>query len=643
VSTVDVVSLCAFPAGAILWEAQPNQLSLTVIVKATFALVPGDVTVAPEQEPLREERHWDDNGLASLHGPGDFAPAKRRVDVTLVGHAYAPRGEPVTEIVARLAVGDLVKAVRVTGDRAWTLDANELFEPGPPSPFRQMPLRYERAALSADNPIGIDVDGPPVPAMPALPTLERGEREPRGEATPCFGPVATTWRARRRLLDEAATFWAYGIAHDPRGGAPPLGPAPPRFDFAFFNAAPADQQLELLRPGTPIALDHLHPEHARLETRLPAIRPQVYRVPPPDTPRARVEEIVLRCDSLWIDTDRNVAVMTWRGLADVGRGANGVGRVIVAADPHGKKLRWEHVEKRLGEHDAPTLRLGPDSQSPAEEQDEGPPPDPLARRHDAVKGQPVEGPTASDPLLDSNTQDAPTDATDRRRDDERTQALPELSRRPSSSKREPTDSPKPPVALTSRPPGARPILVMGAQLGVPRPSAPPSVPAPRAPRPAGAGVPASRSAGPALRRDLTVQRYAEIAAALAQKGANRLAVLRAHLLTEPAWTMVDQHWTKVMAGEAAQGGQALAEAFDDAYVTAQDRLRPPRPPIDVAAYARLQVGLERGEVGRVLADLQLELGDLVRLQRVWARRVAASDALGAELARALEGARGNAF
>jgi hypothetical protein len=140
-----------------------------------------------------------------------------------------------------------------------------------------------------------------------------------------------------------------------------------------------------------------------------------------------------------------------------------------------------------------------------------------------------------------------------------------------------------------------------------------------------------------------VQRYAEIAAALAQKGANRLAVLRAHLLTEPAWTMVDQHWTKVMAGEAAQGGQALAEAFDDAYVTAQDRLRPPRPPIDVAAYARLQVGLERGEVGRVLADLQLELGDLVRLQRVWARRVAASDALGAELARALEGARGNAF
>jgi hypothetical protein len=639
VSVVDVVSLCAFPAGAILWEAQPRQLSLTVIVKATFALVPGEAIVAPEQDPLREERHWDDNGLASLHAPGDFAPAKRRVDVTLVGHAYAPSGEPATVIVARLAVGDLVKAVRVTGDRAWTLGANKLFEPGSPSPFRRMSLRYERAALSADNPIGIDVDASPVPAMPALPNLERGEPDPRGEATPCFGPVAPTWRTRRCLLDDAATFWAYGIARDPRGGAPPLGPAPPRFDFAFFNAAPADQQLELLRPGTPIALDHLHPELARLETRLPSMRPQVFRVPPPDTPRARVEEIVLRCDSLWIDTDRSVVVVTWRGLTDVGGAGVGVGRVVVVADPHGKKLHWERVEKQLGEHNTPTLRLGPDGLPPADEPDEGPPPDPLAVRHDAVKGQPVKAPPVRDPLSDSSIQDAPTDPMEHRFDDEHTQALPELSPRPSASKRMQITSPNPLVDPVSEPAGVRPILVMGAPLGVPRPSGPVSMPAPRVPRPAVAGALAPRSAGPALRKDLSVQRYAEIAAALAQKGANRADVLRAHLLTEPAWTMVDQHWTKAIAGEAAQGGQALAEAFDDAYVDAQDRLR---PPVDVTAYARLQVALERGEVGRVLADLQLELGCLMRLQRVWARRLAASPALGAELARALEEARAKA-
>ncbi len=50
----------------------------------------------------------------------------------LVGHAYAPRGEPATSIVARLAVGDLVKAVQVTGDRSWTMGTGKHAEPARP-------------------------------------------------------------------------------------------------------------------------------------------------------------------------------------------------------------------------------------------------------------------------------------------------------------------------------------------------------------------------------------------------------------------------------------------------------------------------------------------------------------------------------
>src|SRR5262249_7669467 len=141
----------------------------------------------------------------------------------------------------------------------------------------------------------------------------------------------------------------------------------------------------------------------------------------------------------------------------------------------------------------------------------------------------------------------------------------------------------------------------------------------RAPRPG-----TSRPVGPVLRKDLTIQRYAEIAAGLARGGADRAAGLRAHLLTEPAWALVHQHWTKAMAVETHHGGYALASAFDEAYVAAQERLR---RPIDVAAYARLQVGVERGEVGQVLAELELELSDLVRLQSVWAKRLADSPEL----------------
>jgi hypothetical protein len=348
----------------------------------------------------------------------------------------------------------------------------------------------------------------------------------------------------------------------------------------------------------------------------------------------------LRCDSLWIDSDRSVAVVTWRGLTDVGREED-VGRLVVAADPQGKKLRWAAVEKRLEGTAAPTLRLNVHG-LPPDEPDPGPPPDPLARRHDTVKGQ--RGPESAAPVVampasgyapGPDIQDAPTNPL------ERTQ---QVSRAPASKRAAATAvSPKlaglpaPPVA--GPPSGApesvktsRPLMAMGAPLGRPVAPSPASVAGPRPPRP---GAP-TRTSGLTLRKDLTIQRYAEISAALAQKGVNRAAVLRAHLLTEPAWALVDQHWKKNIAAEAEQGESALSDAYDDAYVSHQERLR---RPIDLAAYACLQVGVERGEVGRLLADLDLELADLVRLQRVWARRTAASPELGAELARAIDEAR----
>ncbi len=234
------------------------------------------------------------------------------------------------------------------------------------------------------------------------------------------------------------------------------------------------------------------------------MRPQVFRVPPADT-RSRVEEIALRCDSLWIDTDRAVAVVTWRGLTDIGPSADGVGRIIVSADPQGKKLRWEQVEKRLGDHVAPTLRLGPDGKPVEEEPEEPPPADPLAVRHDTLKGaQPAttgEGAPPSalpDDDAEASLWDAPTNAQARAVDDDRTEE--------------------------------------------------------RTPPP--------------------------------ERAATRPAV-----------------------------------------------------EVDVETYARLQLAVERGEVGGMLADLQLTLADLVRIQGGWARRVAASPRLAAELARALEAAR----
>lgn len=50
----------------------------------------------------------------------DLAPFKRRADVLVVGHAFAPERRPVGSLVARVVVGEVDKAIAVFGDRAWT-------------------------------------------------------------------------------------------------------------------------------------------------------------------------------------------------------------------------------------------------------------------------------------------------------------------------------------------------------------------------------------------------------------------------------------------------------------------------------------------------------------------------------------------
>ncbi|HVY49831.1 MAG TPA: hypothetical protein VHB21_28245, partial [Minicystis sp.] len=62
-------------------------------------------------------------------------------------------------------------------------------------------------------------------------------------------------------------------------------------------------------------------------------------------------------------------------------------------------------------------------------------------------------------------------------------------------------------------------------------------------------------------------------------------------------------------------------------------------PVGMAEYARIIVALERGEVGRVLGEMDLELADLMRLQRVWTRRTSSSAEVHAALQAAIEAAR----
>ncbi len=721
--------LCPFRVGTLLWEAQPGQRSLTVMVKATFLLVPdGEAVPAPEQDPIRDDQHWDETALGSLRVPADLAPLKRRVDISLVGHAHAPGGEPVPALTARLRVGDFTKTLEIKGDRLWTSGPSGLVV-GAPIPFVQMPIRYERAPLSPDNPVGVDVDAPPSLGAPARANLEhiegpraqapspaRGSAPPgrAGAAPPApppaavgFGPITPTWRPRRKLLDEPGLFWAYGVS----GASGAAGPAPAGFNFEFFNAAPRDQQLDMLRAGAVIELENLSPTHPRLTTQLPAIRPQVFRI---DPRTGRSEEIILRCDTLWIDADRGVAVLTFRGLHDVGAGGDeAIGKLLIAADPQGKKLRADRVEHMLREQ-------SPGALGPARAGATSPENDPLGLRYDAVKATRVTAPAPqpappiaatpppgkADPtqrfdwqtgfIRDESTADLPQNEEAAR---DHTRDISQMPRRaplpfpdpgaPAAPRglgafvsaptllapvEIPLDGPPPappivaaatnppahietlppppmvaaptnppahietqpappmvaPTAITAAPALESPMTVRG----IAPPAAAPIAPvAPSAP----AGSTAPKKTGPIEPEpapdSVAIERYAGIAAALSRKGVDRSAVLRAHKLSIAGWGAIDRHWKRALAEQTDRGDKALLHAFDVAYVTAQAELH---RQVGVREYARILIGLERGEVGRVLADLELQLGDLMRLQRVWSKRVADAPDLATELAQILE-------
>ena len=79
---------------------------------------PGTAQLAATQEPVRlYDYHWNDDPARSVYAPSDLAPLKNRVDVTLVGSAYAPKGQAVRSLLARLIVGEIDKSIEVHVDR----------------------------------------------------------------------------------------------------------------------------------------------------------------------------------------------------------------------------------------------------------------------------------------------------------------------------------------------------------------------------------------------------------------------------------------------------------------------------------------------------------------------------------------------
>ncbi|APR85487.1 putative outer membrane autotransporter barrel [Minicystis rosea] len=333
---MDIVSLSPLRTGSVVWQPRRGSWVMTAVCKATYTLLPGVAELAPEQEyPNEDDNHWNDDPARSLHSPSDLVPFKPRADVMLVGHAFAPRNEPVRSLVARVLVGEADKSIEVFADRAFAPDGSV----HDTARFTRMSLRWERAAGGPDtsNPVGVRPDArPDTFGMMSLPSLQKPGilvQSPRDVVEPIgFGPIAWSWPERRERLGRHAAAWAQATWSQK--------PLPEDVDPAFFNAAPRDQQIDGLRSNERIVLEHLHPDYERLVTSLPGHTPRAFV----ERRGASPQEIVLVADTLWIDTDRGLCTVTWRAQIPIDHPAQ-AGRILVGLAEPGERLAWSDLER----------------------------------------------------------------------------------------------------------------------------------------------------------------------------------------------------------------------------------------------------------------------------------------------------------
>ncbi|MCC6527131.1 MAG: DUF2169 domain-containing protein, partial [Polyangiaceae bacterium] len=314
--TIPVANASELATACLFWQLEPGRPSATVIVKGSFVLGAGGVPArAPEPAPPTADRHLGDDPAASVVHPGDFAVVKPRADVTLAGHAHAPGGS-ATEMRVRFRFGregaGFDRELAVFGPRAWQGD-----RPGAPAPFDRVPLVWERASrgpVGQANPVGVGTSAAGADAADgaALPQLEDAKalvaRPGDAPAPACFAPIAPGWSPRR---DAGGTYDAAWRERWPY--------FPADFDRAFFQHAPAAQQVRVVVGDEPFELHGLHSEHAVVRGALPGVRARCFAqhlgAAPPDV--ASIEgfrEVKLLLDSVHFDLDGDRLHLVWRGL-----------------------------------------------------------------------------------------------------------------------------------------------------------------------------------------------------------------------------------------------------------------------------------------------------------------------------------------
>ncbi|HRI64168.1 MAG TPA: DUF2169 domain-containing protein [Polyangium sp.] len=594
-----------FALGVVPWR-QNGVLRVTVVVKASFLAKSSPMVPATAPQPYRiSDAHYKNQPIARVVSSADRVPRKLRVDVTVLGHAHAKRGQSVEEMNVRVALmqGDSLafdKRLRVIGAR--------IAESTPPIPFVRMPIVYERALGgigTAENPIGCGEEGDDDDRPNVL--------DPQNPSRPIgLGPIGAAWPIRKKRLGQTPV----------RDVESPLMILPNEFDFGYFQSAPEDQQIDELAPGATLILEGFDPEREKIEIALPSARAMgaIYGLDSADPDMAT--PIEFRADALHLDADQWIATLTFRGHVEI-RDESRLDQIVVATG-----IGIGGLDPVI-----PSLRPPPDRIKPAAEVS------PAATNENVggtlMIGNESAGVGPAMPFA-SGSQVLPAQ---RKKRSSETLVLPlaawakgptkHLSTATLAFAAIPADMvpalPEPPVAPAIS--AATPAVMPG-----PLPISPPPMmpvvahvePEVRLGEPTGSVAQVDEPPG-SPHEIVDIDRYGFVSALLEERGAKLAHVLEKQVIDIGIWRKAERHWRQELRREMAEGIQNQVARFEEAFVRGWESLHPGR--FGVEHYARLTIAEKEARIVRELRNQGVEPSLGMRLRRVWRRRILQDDAL----------------
>jgi hypothetical protein len=308
-------------AGATLGLDKDARESLVVAVKGTFQ-IPTDANKEPvlaaKQVPLvTADEHTGEPGFSAVLYETEYAPIKKRCDVLFNGSAYAPNGRPVERVTVRLAVGPIAKSFDVVGQRTWASTLLGLAQSAI-TPFTVMPFSYNTAFGGIDktvadpdkqksyvpNHVGVgyhdNMNVTAIVGQPMPSTEETGKpiTSPRGSYKPmAFGPILRVHPERVKYAGTYDQHWLDNVS--------PFLPSD--FKEEYFQAAPADQQMDYPQGGEVVELTNLTPSGST-RFKLPTIDMPI-EFTRRDGSRTELPAVM---DTIVIEPDANRFTCVWR-------------------------------------------------------------------------------------------------------------------------------------------------------------------------------------------------------------------------------------------------------------------------------------------------------------------------------------------